>query len=95
MRQSDVVPYTGPTPSPTSFPIVVSPVAPSPPTLGAGWLNSTTNVLSVFDGAAWVPASGGTTTPFLPLAGGTLVAGANVNFNTGTITNVIIDEGRY
>jgi hypothetical protein len=94
MRQSDTFPFTGATPAPASFPITVSPGPPTPPTLGAGWLNSVTKALSVFDGATWVPA-GGAVGAFLPLAGGTMNAAVNVDFNVSTITNVIIDEGRY
>jgi hypothetical protein len=32
--------------------------APTDPTVGQAWLNSTTNILSIWSGTAWIPTGG-------------------------------------
>lgn len=46
-----------------AYPIITQPTQPLGAKAGAAWLNTTTNVLSVYDGTKWIASSSSSTLP--------------------------------
>ena len=95
MSASDYTPLPiQPNPAGTGSPTIVSATAPAVKELGTTWLNTTNNVLSVWDGAAWVVTSSTSTSTALPNAnkhGDLLIANRKLVWQP----NNQLDMGRY
>ena len=59
----DAEPLNVPPVGQMSYPVVTQPTQPLGAKKGAAWMNTTTNVLSVYDGTKWVSVTSTSTLP--------------------------------